>query len=146
MLESTPHHFTMYSDLFGGNSAMTNTRLVNNTNTFIPGQMETILTEEECPQKTLNNQLQVLYRHSCYDTPLLSNVLSYYCSIKVDEQSQLLRLLLWFEVNVETGVIDVDKLIIFKRENLDFGDVPASPIMEVALAKNCAGVGATEKG
>ena len=125
-LKTNPHHFTFHSTVFSQNSATMKVILVNNTWTCIPGELTTISTQQVCPSKTLNSQLQVLYRHSCYDTPLLKNILSCYHSIEVNEQTQLLRLLLWFEVDLDTGKIYLDRPIIFKRKNLDFGDVPAS--------------------
>ena len=48
-------------------------------------------------------------------------------------------MVLWFEVDSETGVVNLDKSIIFRHDKLDFGDMPASPILEVTLGKYCAG-------
>ena len=109
-------------------------------------KLTTISTEKVFPDKTLKSQLQVMYMHSCYDTLLLGDVSSCYHSIEVDKQTQLLRLLLWFEVDVDTGNIDLDKPIIFKKKNLNFGDIPASPITEVGLGKFFAGARLTEEG
>ena len=101
--------------------------------------MATITTEQECPRKALNNQLLVLYRHVIWDTPILSDISSCYRSIGVDRKSQLLRLLLWFEVTEETGIIDLDKPVVYRRDNVDFGDKPASVITEVFFGKFWAG-------
>ena len=48
-------------------------------------------------------------------------------------------MLLWFEVNEETGIIDLDKPVVYRRDNVVFVDKPASVITEVYLCKFCAG-------
>ena len=100
--------------------------------------MATITTEQECPRKALNNQLLILYRHAIWDTPLLSDISACYRSIGIDSKSQLLRLLLWFKVNEDTGKVDLDKPVVYRRDNIDFGDKPGSVIIEVGLGKLCA--------
>ena len=132
-LSKVPHHYTYHSTVFSANLAFTKVRLVNNTGTCIPTQMATNTTEQECHRKVLNNQLLVLYIHAIWDTPLLSDISACYRSIGVDSKSQLLRLLLWFEVNEDTGKVDLDKPVVYRRDNVDFGDKPASVITEVGL-------------
>ena len=68
-LKSTPHHYTLHFEVFSQNSATAKVRLVANTLMCVTGKVATISTEQICPHKTLNNQLNVLYRHACNDTP-----------------------------------------------------------------------------
>ena len=59
-------------------------------------------------------------------------------SIGVDSKLQLLRLLLRFEVNKDAGKEDLDKPVVYYRDNVDFWDKPASVTSELGLGKFCA--------
>ena len=45
---------------------------------------------------------------------------------------------MWFEVDEITGKIDLDKPVVYWRDNVNFGDKPASVITEVGWGKFCA--------
>ena len=45
---------------------------------------------------------------------------------------------MWFEVDKITGKIDLDKPVVYRRDNVNFEDKPASVITEVGLGKFCA--------
>ena len=64
----------------------------------------------------------------------------------VDPQSQMLRLLLWFEVDKDKGVIDTRKIFINKRERLDFGDKTVSVVTEIASGQYCVSKCKTPEG
>ena len=91
------------------------------------------------PQKIHEQPTFGFVQHAIWDTPLLSDISACYRLIGVDRKSQLLSLLLWFEVNEETGEIDLDEPVVYRCDNVDFLDKPASIITEVSLGKFCAG-------
>ena len=55
-----------------------------------------------------------------------------------DKDSHLLCLLLWFEVDEDSAIINLDKLGIFKRVRMDIEDKPVSVVNEICLGKYCA--------
>ena len=57
-LKVTPHHFMFHSVVCSLNSGTTKIRLVDNTSRCVPGKMATISTEQVCPCKTLNSQVE----------------------------------------------------------------------------------------
>ena len=90
------HHFCYLSMVMSKSSASTQTRLINNTKTSVPGKGTSYCLENQMPRSQIGDSYDSLMDFRLYIHPYSSDISKCYLQVLVDNLTSKLRLMIWF--------------------------------------------------